>query len=173
MATVHPDDLDAVVEQVATVLETTQLAPHTLVLEITESVLMQDAAGVVAKLEQLKALGVRLAIDDFGTGYSSLSYLQQFPIDILKIDQSFVSSAGTEVDNWTLAQAIVQLGKTLNLQTVAEGVEDATQCTAMRRMGCDSGQGYLFARPLDTAAVSALLNERNSMVPDTTHSLRA
>jgi EAL domain-containing protein (putative c-di-GMP-specific phosphodiesterase class I) len=126
-------------------------------LEITESVLMRDTTGVVSTLNELKALGVQLALDDFGTGYSSLSYLHRFPIDILKVDRSFVNSIATDPESLTLVRTVVQLGQTLNLHTVAEGIEDVRQEAELRRLGCDSGQGYLYARPLDAVGVSALL----------------
>jgi diguanylate cyclase (GGDEF)-like protein len=151
---------------VADALRVSGLQPGALVLEITESVLVQDTAGIAGKLEQLKALGLRIAIDDFGTGYSSLSYLQQFPVDILKIDRSFVSPAGgPKSDTLALVGAIVQLGRTLHLRTVAEGVEDASQLAQMRRIGCDSGQGFLFARPIDAEGISSLLTDVGSLAP--------
>ena len=101
------------------------LDPACLVLEITESVLVQDADSVIARMLELKALGVAFAIDDFGTGYSSLSYLKRFPIDILKVDKSFVDDVGDSAEAGALAEAIVQLGNSLNLDTVAEGIEKA------------------------------------------------
>ena len=119
-------------------------SPSALVLEITESVLMQQTDAVLERLQQLKALGVRLAIDDFGTGYSSLSYLQRFPIDILKIAKPFVEEVGQGADRSALARAIIGLGDTLRLQTIAEGIERAEQRAALLELGCTLGQGHHF-----------------------------
>jgi EAL domain-containing protein (putative c-di-GMP-specific phosphodiesterase class I) len=110
-------------------------------------------------LGQLKRLGARLAIDDFGTGYSSLSYLHRFPVDILKIDRSFVERLSHTSDSAELARTVVRLGQSLQLQTVAEGVEDSTQFLALRRMGCDIGQGYYFGRPMESQDMERLLGE--------------
>ncbi len=145
------------VGEVGRALRETGLPPASLVLEITESVLMQDTQATIGRLQELKALGVRLAIDDFGTGYSSLGYLQQFPIDVLKIDKLFVDRITTGTDNSALVRTIIELGRTLALQTVSEGVEDREQVTRLRELGCDLGQGYFFARPLDTQALESLL----------------
>jgi EAL domain-containing protein (putative c-di-GMP-specific phosphodiesterase class I) len=130
------------------------------VLEITESMLMKDTEATVVTLRELKDLGVRLAIDDFGTGYSSLSYLRQFPVDILKIDRSFVDSMTGDAGDTTLAEAVVQMGRALRLQTVAEGIETTDQWSALRALGCEYGQGYLFAKPAEPADVEALLTQR-------------
>jgi EAL domain-containing protein (putative c-di-GMP-specific phosphodiesterase class I) len=119
--------------------------PDAVVLEITESVLMQQTGQVLARLRELKGLGVQLAIDDFGTGYSSLGYLQRFPIDMIKIARPFVEDVGAGVDKSALARAIIGLGETLNLKTVAEGVESVEQCEALIELGCEMGQGYFFA----------------------------
>jgi EAL domain-containing protein (putative c-di-GMP-specific phosphodiesterase class I) len=148
---------DTLLQDVADALRESGLAPEHLVLEITESVLMRDAAAAVGWLHDLKRLGVQLAIDDFGTGYSSLSYLRQFPVDTLKIDKSFVSGIGVEAGRTTLASAIMDLGRTLGLKTVAEGIEQAAQLTELLSMGCQSGQGYHFARPLEGGDFLALL----------------
>jgi EAL domain-containing protein (putative c-di-GMP-specific phosphodiesterase class I) len=150
------------VEDVAQALAETGLPPHTLVLEITESVLMHDAEATVGWLRELSALGVQLAIDDFGTGYSSLSYLRQFPVNTLKIDKSFVDGVRLGSEQSTLASAIIELGRKLGLKTVAEGIEQADQLAELGALGCDVGQGYLFARPLDSDALEALLAERNA-----------
>ena len=131
--------------------------PAAVVLEITESVLMQQTDGVLERLQQLKALGVRLAIDDFGTGYSSLSYLQRFPIDILKIAKPFVEEVGQGADRSALARAIVGLGDTLKLQTIAEGIERAEQRAALIELGCTLGQGHHFWPALSAAAIDELL----------------
>jgi EAL domain-containing protein (putative c-di-GMP-specific phosphodiesterase class I) len=131
--------------------------PATVVLEITESVLMQQTDSVLERLQQLKALGVRLAIDDFGTGYSSLSYLQRFPIDILKIAKPFVEEVGQGADRSALARAIVGLGDTLRLETIAEGIERAEQAAALVDLGCGLGQGHHYWPALSAAAVGELL----------------
>jgi EAL domain-containing protein (putative c-di-GMP-specific phosphodiesterase class I) len=129
------------------------LRPASLVLEITESVLMQRTETMLERLTQLKAVGSRLAIDDFGTGYSSLSYLQRFPIDILKIAKSFVDDVGRERSQPALARAIIALAETLGLRTIAEGIEMQEQWQALRGLGCEMGQGYFFARPVSAAAM--------------------
>ena len=132
--------------------------PSAVVLEITESVLMQQSDPVLERLQQLKGLGVRLAIDDFGTGYSSLSYLQRFPIDILKIAKPFVEEVGQGLDRSALARAIVGLGDTLQLQTIAEGIERAEQRAALIELGCTLGQGYHFWPALSATAIDELLS---------------
>ena len=129
-----------------------------VVLEITESVLMQQTEAVLERLQQLKGFGVRLAIDDFGTGYSSLSYLQRFPIDILKIAKPFVEEVGQGADRSALARAIIGLGDTLKLQTIAEGIERAEQRAALIELGCTLGQGHHFWPALSAAAIDELLS---------------
>jgi len=153
------------VEVVREELEASGLAPDRLVLEITESTLMDDAPAVIGKLHALKALGVRLAIDDFGTGYSSLSYLRRFPVDILKIDKSFVDSVlQSPIEGPAFIRAIVNLGLTLRLRMVAEGIEFPGQLTHLRAAGCHAGQGFLIARPLTAAEFEALLaRERHDL----------
>jgi diguanylate cyclase (GGDEF)-like protein/PAS domain S-box-containing protein len=138
-------------------LHSSGVEPSAVVLEITESVLMQQTDAVLERLEQLKALGVRLAIDDFGTGYSSLSYLQRFPIDILKIAKPFVEEVGQGADRSALARAIIGLGDTLRLQTIAEGIERAEQRSALLELGCTLGQGHHFWPALSAAAIDELL----------------
>jgi diguanylate cyclase (GGDEF)-like protein/PAS domain S-box-containing protein len=145
------------VDSVAAVLRETRLEPQRLTLEFTESVLMQDAAMAADKLTELKRLGVRLAIDDFGTGYSSLSYLRRFPMDILKLDGSFVAGMASGSEQAALVRSILKLGETLHLETVAEGIEEPAQLSKLQALGADLGQGYYFARPLQADAVSALL----------------
>jgi EAL domain-containing protein (putative c-di-GMP-specific phosphodiesterase class I) len=142
-------------ERVAALLERFQLDPSRLVLEITEGALIKDPAAAAAKLQTLSDLGVRLAVDDFGTGYSSLSYLQQFPIDMLKIDRSFVNDMSKPGSS--LAAAIVQISHTLGLVPIAEGVEHQSQADALAELGCDLAQGFLLGRPLDAVATRALL----------------
>src|SRR4029077_21127092 len=130
---------------------------HTLVLEITETLMMQDADLAIARLNELKQLGIRLAIDDFGKGYSSLSYLRRFPVDILKIDKSFVDGVSLTGKEQELAQSIIELGQTLHLEIVAEGVEHPEQLGWLRSRNCDLGQGYLFSQPLPAEALEDLL----------------
>jgi diguanylate cyclase (GGDEF)-like protein len=138
------------------------LAPEALTLEITETVLMRDAHAAASRLQALKALGVRIAIDDFGTGYSSLAYLRQFPVDALKIDRSFVSGISSSKQAGALMHTLVQLGKALGLETLGEGIEEHAQLEQLKHEECDTGQGFLFARPLDVEAVTRFL-DRNSI----------
>jgi len=144
-------------DDVSRAVRAADLDPSCLVLEITESVLVQDSESVIAQMLELKMLGVAFAIDDFGTGYSSLSYLKRFPIDILKVDKSFVDDVGDSIEQGALAEAIVQLGKTLHLETVAEGVEQSAQVEELRALGCQYGQGFYFARPLRVDQIDELL----------------
>ncbi|HET8628398.1 MAG TPA: EAL domain-containing protein [Thermomicrobiales bacterium] len=142
---------------IAAILAETGLPPHLLQLEITESVLMDDAAATLATLGALKRLGVQLAIDDFGTGYSSLAYLKRFPVDWLKVDRRFVEGLGTDAEDTAIVQAVVNLAAALKLAVTAEGVETADQVARLQALGCALGQGFYFARPLPAAAVDALL----------------
>jgi EAL domain-containing protein (putative c-di-GMP-specific phosphodiesterase class I) len=142
---------------VAAILAETKFPADRLILEITESALMSHTGSVLDRLNEVKALGLRLAIDDFGTGYSNLSYLQQFPVDILKIDKSFVTQLATKDGQTALASTIVGLATTLKLNTVAEGVEHADQRAQLLALGCHYGQGFLFAKPIDAEAIDALL----------------
>jgi EAL domain-containing protein (putative c-di-GMP-specific phosphodiesterase class I) len=146
------------IRRVSDALETTGLPPNRLVLEITESGLMRDPRAVLGRLQALRELGVRLAIDDFGTGYSSLSYLQRFPIDILKIAKPFVEEVGLGADRSALARAIIGLGDTLKLHTIAEGIEMAEQRAALIELGCGLGQGHYFAPALPPLALERLLS---------------
>jgi diguanylate cyclase (GGDEF)-like protein len=145
------------VEEIDAVLRETRLDPSALRLEITETVVMHDAASTLAKLEALKALGVQLAIDDFGTGYSSLGYLKRFPVDNLKIDRSFVKGIGRDVEDTAIVRAVITVAKSLNLSVTAEGIESADQIDELRALGCDSGQGYYFAKPMASDRVPAML----------------
>jgi len=142
------------VEDVRNALETSGLAPGNLVIELTESTIMQNTEANLAHLRELKTLGVRLAIDDFGVGYSSLSYLHRFPIDILKIDRAFVSRMTEQNGGPELARAVVMLGTTLGLETIAEGIESEDQATTLLDLGCVAGQGFLFASSCSLAEVS-------------------
>jgi diguanylate cyclase (GGDEF)-like protein len=153
----HP----GIVDEVRAALAAAGLDPQSLVLEITETAIMEHLDAAIALLTELRRLGVRLALDDFGTGYSSLSYLQRLPVDILKIDRSFVAGVARSTEDSALARGILTLGQTLGLETVAEGIETAEQLAALRALGCQLGQGYLFARPLGPAAVDALLERHH------------
>ena len=145
---------ESIIDDVREALELTGLPPSALVLEITETVMMADTDLAVQRLHELKALGVLLAMDDFGTGYSSLSYLSRFPVDILKMDRSFLSS---EHDESGLAAAIIALGNSLSLDVVAEGIELPEQIASLRDLGCELGQGFLFAKPMDHETLIAYL----------------
>ncbi|WP_207866706.1 EAL domain-containing protein [Pseudomonas sp. 58(2021)] len=145
------------VEGIEQVLAQTGLDPRLLELEITEGVLMQNVDATMSALNRLKALGVRLAIDDFGTGYSSLSYLRRFPIDVLKIDQSFIRGLSHDSSDAALVGAIISLGKSLNLNVIAEGVETAQQLAFLRAHECEEGQGFYFSKALPADAFAHLL----------------
>ncbi|MDQ1406162.1 MAG: hypothetical protein QOG55_1791 [Acidobacteriaceae bacterium] len=149
---------DEFLESVGTILKETGLEPRYLELELTESVLMQHAEFSVPVLQKLKAMGVRLAIDDFGTGYSSLSYLRQFPIDTLKLDQSFIHEINADTDEATIISAVINMGCHLKHRVIAEGVETAEQLAFLRAHGCDEGQGYYFGRPMPALETSKLLD---------------
>ena len=136
---------------VRTALDSTGANPARLKLELTESMLMHDVEEVVAKMNQIKAYGVRLALDDFGTGYSSLSYLKRLPLDQLKIDKSFVRDLLTDASDAVIARTIVALGHSLGLKVVAEGVETAGQHAFLAEIGCDAYQGYYFGRPVPSS----------------------
>jgi EAL domain-containing protein (putative c-di-GMP-specific phosphodiesterase class I) len=155
-----------ILEEVRGALEETGVAPDAVILEITESVLMQQTEFVLERLQQLKTLGVRLAIDDFGTGYSSLSYLRRFPIDILKIAKPFVDDVGSGVEKAALARAIIGLGDTLKLRTIAEGIETAEQRAALVSLGCELGQGHFFSPALPPLGVERLLASPLALVPE-------
>ena len=159
------------VRDVAAALAESTLEPNRLVLEITETVIMRDVDATLARLLELKALGVRLAIDDFGTGYSSLGSLRRFPIDVLKIDKAFVDGITLGGNDAALARTIIALGDMLSLRTVAEGIEDSQQFRALRELGCELGQGYLFAKPQPPEAFTALLAASRAGVPPATPAL--
>jgi diguanylate cyclase (GGDEF)-like protein/PAS domain S-box-containing protein len=145
------------------VLETTGLDPGHLKLEITESVIMQDAEATTATLVALKNLGVRLAIDDFGTGYSSLSYLKRFPVDTLKIDRAFVEGLGRDDQDTAIVRSIVALAKALGLSVTGEGVETGAQRALLKKLGCDRAQGYLESRPITAASLGVLLENQQGL----------
>jgi diguanylate cyclase (GGDEF)-like protein len=151
----HPD----MIASVHAALDSSGIPPSTLALEITESVMLNDTDTTLARLRELKGLGLSLAVDDFGTGYSSLSYLQRFPIDVLKIDKSFIEPIGSGGQPASLTRAIVALGDALGLDMVAEGIERIEQVEGLRFLGCSYGQGYHFSRPLPAAQFTALLGQ--------------
>jgi diguanylate cyclase (GGDEF)-like protein len=150
-------DSDELIEDVRSALQENDVAPASLTLEITETVLMRDAEAAARRLGLLKRLGVRIAIDDFGTGYSSLAYLRRFPADTLKIDGSFVGGIASKASA-ALINTFVALGKALDMETLAEGIEDRTDLEALKRAHCDHGQGFLFSRPLPVGAIEEFLN---------------
>ena len=152
-------------EYLRATLEVSRLEPRYLELELTESVLMRDAASADSVLHALADLGVKLAVDDFGTGYSSLSYLRQFPINTLKIDQSFVNQITSNPDDSTIVSAVISMGKSLKLRVVAEGVETAEQAAFLLAQHCDEGQGHFFGRPVGAEALAILLQTGVSPAP--------
>jgi diguanylate cyclase (GGDEF)-like protein len=145
------------VEQIERRLRAAGLKPDCLKLEITESAIMSDPRSAADALTQLRDLGVRIAVDDFGTGHSSLSYLQQFPIDTLKIDRSFVQKMAADIRDREIIQAVITLAHNLGMNVVAEGVETNSQWNQLDRLGCEYGQGYYFSRPVDSADAESLL----------------
>jgi diguanylate cyclase (GGDEF)-like protein len=152
-----------IVDDVAVTLMETGLDPSSLVLEITESVMMQDMDLSIQRLAELKELGIKLAVDDFGTGYSSLNYIRRFPVDILKVDKSFVDGVSEGGEESALTAAIIELAAILKLRPVAEGIERADQLEKLLALNCDLGQGFYFARPLPMTAVDDLLTTRKSL----------
>lgn len=150
------------VASIERVLQQSGLAAQTLELEITEGVLMQNVEATMTALNRLKALGVRLAIDDFGTGYSSLSYLRRFPIDVLKIDQSFIRGLSCDSNDAALVDAIISLGRSLGLKVIAEGIETAGQLAYLKDRQCEEGQGYYFSQALPAAAFAQWLAQGKS-----------
>jgi diguanylate cyclase (GGDEF)-like protein len=150
-------DSDEFVAEVRDALEASSLDPQALTIEITETTLMRDAEQTVRRLSAVKALGVRIAIDDFGTGYSSLTHVQKFPVDALKIDRSFITGLQDNKEGEALIHTLVQLGKALSIETVAEGIELPQELSLLQGEQCDSGQGFLFAKPLDLHAIDEFL----------------
>jgi diguanylate cyclase (GGDEF)-like protein/PAS domain S-box-containing protein len=145
-------------DHLLTVLDATGADPSCLQLELTESVLMRDVAASAGLLARFKAMGVQIAVDDFGTGYSSLSYLNQFPIDVLKIDRSFVKAIDAGSSNGAIVSAVIGMGKNLHQRVIAEGVEDEGQLAFLKTHQCNEGQGYLFSRPVDAAQMQVMLD---------------
>jgi EAL domain-containing protein (putative c-di-GMP-specific phosphodiesterase class I) len=151
-----------IAKEVAGILDATGLDPRYLILEITESVMMADVQLSLQRLTELKRLDVKLALDDFGTGYSSLNYLQQFPVDILKIDKSFIDAINADNRKSVLTATIIKLADDLGLQPVAEGIERTDQLDKLLELQCDLGQGYYFARPLPIEGLEQLLTARSA-----------
>jgi EAL domain-containing protein (putative c-di-GMP-specific phosphodiesterase class I) len=133
---------------VSDLLEEKEIPPTSLELEITDSILMEDSALAVSGLRELGEIGLKLAVDDFGTGYSSLSYLKQFPLNVLKVDRSFVRDVTTDQDDAAIVDAILAMSKRLKLEVVAEGVETIEQLEFLKGHGCERVQGYYFSKPL-------------------------
>jgi diguanylate cyclase (GGDEF)-like protein len=153
-------DHDELIDDVRSALEESGMEPSALTVEITETALMKDPEATARRLNAIKELGVRVAVDDFGTGYSSLAYLRQFPVDTLKIDRAFVQGIASSKESAALIQTLIDLGKTLNLETLGEGIEDLAQLEHLQRARCDSGQGFLYARPLEADALTEFLSSR-------------
>ena len=164
-------DRDELIDDVRDALHGAGLESSALTLEITETTLMRDADATTRRLVALKELGVNIAIDDFGTGYSSLAYLRQFPVDAIKIDRSFIKGIAGSEDSAALIHTLVRLGKSLNLKTLAEGIENKAQLTALQHERCDHGQGFLYARPLDVQAIDEFLN--SNAATDASHAMSA
>ncbi len=156
---------DNVVAMVREVLEETGHEPDRVELELTESLLMENAGEVLSTIQQLKGLGVRLSIDDFGTGYSSLSYLKRFAVDRLKIDQSFVRDVPIDSDDAAIVRAIIQLGEALKLDVIAEGAETIAQVEFLRREGCSEAQGYYWCPPVPPGVFQSMLH-RGIITPE-------
>jgi Amt family ammonium transporter len=145
------------IDDIAMAIEVSGISPHDLVLEVTETVLLENADAALVQLERLKSLGVRLALDDFGTGYSSLSYLQKFPFDHVKLDISFTSALPQSTRAMRLVAAIHQVAAALDMHGIAEGVERPEQARALRDLGWEYAQGYLYSRPVEASAASRLI----------------
>jgi EAL domain-containing protein (putative c-di-GMP-specific phosphodiesterase class I) len=150
----------AFIATVHELLKENGLDPRLLEIELTEGSIMKDPSKAIEKLQELRKMGIKIAIDDFGTGYCSLSYLKRFPIDTLKIDQSFVSDVCVDKDDAAIVRTIVTLGHALGVIVIAEGVETAEQLEYLMSVGCDVLQGYLFSKPLSTEAFGELLMEQ-------------
>jgi diguanylate cyclase (GGDEF)-like protein len=156
------------VETVSRILTESGLEPQYLELELTESLLMDNAELTIETLHRLRSLGIKISIDDFGSGYSSLSYLKNLPIDVLKIDQTFVRDLTTDANDIAIVKTIITLAHNLRLKTIAEGVETEEQSTILSNLGCDELQGYLFSKPLATDALEFFLSEQQSEISDQT-----
>jgi diguanylate cyclase (GGDEF)-like protein len=157
-------DTDELLVDIEEALSDSGMAADQLTVEITETTLMRNIEQTARRLTEIKRLGVRIAIDDFGTGYSSLAHLQQFPVDALKIDRSFISGLRSNKEGETLIHTLVQLGKALSLETFAEGIEQQDELSLLKDEDCDNGQGFLFARPLDVAAIESFFPRNGDVV---------
>jgi len=157
----HP----GLIDEVRGALRSSGLDPRSLILEITETAMMQDTDMAIIRLNQLKDLGVKLAIDDFGTGYSSLNYLRRFPVDILKVDKSFIDEVSGRGEQSALTASIIELAGTLQLLPVAEGIEREEQLDRLLELQCTLGQGFYFAQPLDLEAISRLVEVASVELP--------
>lgn len=155
---------ESLVRTIASALSDSGLPARNLILEITENTMLQETESVIEKLTKLKNLGIKLAIDDFGTGYSSLSYLQRFPIDVLKIDKSFIDKLNQGREGAAVARAIITMSETLRLKTIAEGIETINQNSVLQSLGCEFGQGYHFSKPLSKNDMRAFLKESKTSV---------
>jgi len=145
------------VNEVMEAVDAAGLDPQSLILELTESVLLGDTQPIAATLQELRSRGVRMALDDFGTGYSSLGHLRDFPVDIIKMDRSFVAGIGTGVADGAILRTIIGLAGSLGLMTIGEGIEHAEQLAALNAMGCQAGQGFYISKPLDHDGIEELL----------------
>ena len=163
---------DVLIEHVREALQSTGLDPRYLTLEVTESTLMVDPKTTAQRLSALSDLGVRIAIDDFGTGYASLSYLQEFPVDTVKIDRSFVAQLDTSTGSDFL-DALIHLGKSLHLVTIAEGIEEISQLNHVKLQGCHLGQGFLFSKPVPAAEIERIITTARYLVGDPLPSVKA
>lgn len=164
------------VDQIRGILEETQVNPRSLKLELTESAIMENAETAIAMLAEIRELGVQISIDDFGTGYSSLSYLHRFPIDMLKVDRSFVSAMEDGTENGEIVRTVIALAKTLGLSVVAEGIETIHQLHQLRVLGCEFGQGYLFSRPVPVDEVEKIIADKDrwqNIIPENNPGLLA
>jgi EAL domain-containing protein (putative c-di-GMP-specific phosphodiesterase class I) len=152
------------VERIDHLLQSYQLPPQSLVLEVTESLLVRDMDKCIARMRELRQLGVAISLDDFGTGYSSLSYLKSFPIDTLKIDRSFVSEMLTDSTTASIIEAIISMTRVLGLSVIAEGVEDQAQYKFQQEIGCDAGQGFYISKAVPADECAKLVAERRQPV---------
>jgi EAL domain-containing protein (putative c-di-GMP-specific phosphodiesterase class I) len=154
------------VTEIQRILEETGFSAHRLKIEMTEGVLIDHSDSIIAILEQIKAMGIKLLVDDFGTGYSSLSYLHRFPFDCLKIDRSFIENADRDFEKLEILQSVVRLAWNLGLDVVAEGIETPRHHAQLKALRCELGQGYLFSRPLAPDAVEAMITGKIAQALD-------
>jgi EAL domain-containing protein (putative c-di-GMP-specific phosphodiesterase class I) len=144
-------------EKIKGILERVSFDPKSLKIEITEGVLIENPTSIIEVLNEIRAIGIKLSIDDFGTGYSSLSYLHKFPFDTLKIDRSFLENADSDFEKLEILQSMVRLAWNLGLEVVAEGIETQRHLAQIKSLRCESGQGFLFSKPLNSQAMESLL----------------